>query len=160
MNTQSSGTMRDDEIKRYRYALTENSDGDVPCPRCEVFESLKSISCFQFHDEICGFSTHATFISRMAVPNSGSPPRSFLGFIPAQTASQHLTASARLSCRKLNSLQFSAELQQTAKSVAADSQLKFQSFSAVDHTVFYPFSRGKGQGLCLPWNIRIKLPVS
>ena len=65
MNTQSSGTMSDDEIKRYRYALTENSDGNVPCPRCEVFESLKSNSWFQFRDEICGFSTHATFISRL-----------------------------------------------------------------------------------------------
>ena len=65
MNTQSSGTMTDDEIKRYSYALTENSDGDVPCPRCEVFESLKSNSWFQIHDEICGYSTHATFISRL-----------------------------------------------------------------------------------------------
>ncbi len=103
---------------------------------------------------------HFTSDLWVAVPNFGSPPRSFLGFIPAQTASQHLTAPARLSCRKLNSLQFSAELQQTAKSVAADSQLKLQSVSAVDHTVVYPFSHGKGQVLCLPWNICIKLPVS
>ena len=46
-----------------------------------------------------------------------------------------LTAPAQLSCRNLNSLRFSAELQQIAKSVAADSQLTLQSVSAVDHTV-------------------------
>ena len=78
----------------------------------------------------------------------GSPPRGFS--IPSQTAAQHLTAPAQLSCRKLSSVQFSAVLQQTAKSVAADSKLKLQSVSAVDHTVVYQFSHVKGQVLCLP----------
>ncbi len=64
-DTQSSSTMTDDEIKRYSDALTENSDGDVPCPRCEVVKSLKSNTRFQFHDENCGYSAHATFISRL-----------------------------------------------------------------------------------------------
>lgn len=41
MNAQSSGTMTltDEEIKRYSDAIAENSDGDFPCPRCEVFKS-------------------------------------------------------------------------------------------------------------------------
>ena len=41
MNTQSSGTMTltDEEIKRYSDALSENSDGDFACPRCDVFKS-------------------------------------------------------------------------------------------------------------------------
>ncbi len=71
-------------------------------------------------------------------------------------ATQHLTAPERLSCRKLNSLPWSAaELQQTAQSVVADSQLKLQSVGFVDHTVVYPFSHAKGQVLCLPWNMFI-----
>ena len=67
---------------------------------------------------------HFTSDLWVAFQNLGSPPRRFLGFMPTQTAAQHLLAPARLSCRKSNSLQFSAELQQTANSVAADSQLK------------------------------------
>jgi len=47
---------------------------------------------------------HFTSDLWVAVPNFGSPPRRFLGFIPTQTASQHLTAPARLSCRRLNGL--------------------------------------------------------
>ena len=41
MNTQSSGTMTltDEEIKRYSDVLSENSDGDFACPRCDVFKS-------------------------------------------------------------------------------------------------------------------------
>lgn len=39
----------------------------------------------------------------------------------------------------------SSELQQTAKSVATDSQLQLQSVGYVYHTVVYPFSHGKGQ---------------
>ncbi len=41
LNTQSSSTMKltDEEIKRYSDAIAENSDGDFPCPRCEVFKS-------------------------------------------------------------------------------------------------------------------------
>ena len=37
----------------------------------------------------------------------------------------------------------SAELQQTVESVAADSQLKMQSVSAVDHTGAYPVTLAK-----------------
>ena len=65
MNTQSVGTVTDDKIKRQSDAFTENSDGDVPCPRHEVFKSLKSNSWFQFHHENCGCLAHATFISRL-----------------------------------------------------------------------------------------------